>query len=40
VKNVAKQHQDIVKKEFELIGGWVQYHTRIVERLERQTNSK
>ena len=33
LNNIAAQHKDIVKKEYEMLGAWVQYHDKIMNGL-------
>lgn len=33
LKNIAAEHPDVAKKEFEMIAGWVQYHNRKMKQL-------
>jgi arylsulfatase A-like enzyme len=33
LKNIAAQHRDIVKREYEMLGAWIQYHNRLMSSL-------
>lgn len=36
LKNLASQHPDIIKREFEMIGAWVQYHEGKIKAWEKE----